>query len=227
MFDLLTTTGLSDRSRELTDFASREDGWDLNVLTLSWDVSQEDSALRVYYTHACENGSLPPQLVEAVDRQQSFVRKMEQQLWIRSPAVDGTLRRALDRYQKFLKLFKIYPKEMFVPTLDIDLVWHTHQCSSERYKVSVEALTGKFVNHNDKLGTPVLSGGLQRTKQLWKIRFSEEYVRCLCWDCEAILSAVEAVAEPGGGSAQFEQSASRIVADIELGRAVALSSRAR
>lgn len=71
---------------------------------------------------------------------------MNGQLWIRSPALSGTLRRATDRYAKFLHLLKrkapplgedgsgktIVLGAIIVPTLDIDLVWHTHQCSAYR-----------------------------------------------------------------------------------------------
>ena len=61
-------------------------------------------------------------LRDAVIRQSKFVDKMHDYLWIRSSALDGTLRRAIDRYDKFLKLYKLYPTTMFVPALDIELV---------------------------------------------------------------------------------------------------------
>jgi hypothetical protein len=129
-------------------------------------------------------------LVDAVQRQASFVDKMEKQLWIRSPAVEGTLRRAIDRYGKFLKLFKLYPKTMLVPTLDIDLVWHTHQCSPSRYDVGMVKMVGRLIGHDDKLGEGILNSGFTRTKDLYRIRFGQEYQVCNCWDCEALLSAV-------------------------------------
>lgn len=129
-------------------------------------------------------------LVEAVQRQASFVKKMEKQLWIRSPAVEGTLRRAIDRYSKFVKLFKLYPKTMLVPTLDIDLVWHTHQCSPSRYDTGMLKMAGRPIDHNDKIGEGLLNPGFTRTKDLFRIRFGQEYQVCHCWDCEALLSAV-------------------------------------
>lgn len=128
-------------------------------------------------------------LVEAVQRQASFVNKMEKQLWIRSPAVEGTLHRAIDRYSKFLKLFKLYPKMMLVPTLDIDLVWHTHQCSPSRYDVGMLKMAGRLINHDDKIGEGILNPGFTRTKNLFRIRFGQEYQVCHCWDCEALVSA--------------------------------------
>lgn len=130
-------------------------------------------------------------LVKAVQRQSSFVAKMDAQLWIRSPAVEGTLVRAISRYGQFLKLFKLYPRTVLVPTLDIDLVWHTHQCSATGYMAATQALAGRFIDHDDKLGAATLDSGMQRTMDLYRVRFAEEYQYCLCWDCEALRSAVD------------------------------------
>lgn len=80
---------------------------------------------------------------------------------------------------------------MLVPTLDIDLVWHTHQCSALRYQKDIESYTGRFIDHNDKLGSNVLGDGMEETRDLYRIRFGKEYSICLCWDCEATLSAGE------------------------------------
>ncbi|ORY16588.1 hypothetical protein BCR34DRAFT_584252 [Clohesyomyces aquaticus] len=130
-------------------------------------------------------------LVAAVTRQSAFVEKMDRQLWIRSPAVEGTLRRALQRYERFLKLFKMYPRKMLVPTLDIDIAWHTHQCSPAQYMEATKTIAGRFVDHDDKLGSDKLDVGLENTISLYWIRFAEEYEYCLCWDCEALKSAID------------------------------------
>lgn len=129
-------------------------------------------------------------LVDAVKRQSSFVYKMERQLWIRSPAVDGTLSRGIIRYERFLKLFKLYPKAMLVPTLDIDLVWHTHQCSPAQYGLATRHMAGRFIDHNDKLGSGTLDPAFENTKTLYRIRFADEYRLCTCWDCEALRSTI-------------------------------------
>ncbi|RMJ27758.1 hypothetical protein PHISP_01402 [Aspergillus sp. HF37] len=115
---------------------------------------------------------------------------MHSHLWIRSPAVDGILRRAVDRYDKFLQLFTLYPGSDFVSALDLDLVWHTHQCSATQYRLSVVD-TNRYLNHNDKLRTTIRNNGMERTKELFFIYFGQPYITCKCWDCEAVLSAVE------------------------------------
>ncbi|KAL4783853.1 hypothetical protein BJX76DRAFT_348301 [Aspergillus varians] len=130
-------------------------------------------------------------IVKNVERQCIFVDKMHAHRWIRSPAVEGTLRRAVDRYDKFLHLFHLYPGQFIVPTLDVDLVWHTHQCSSQNYRTFVTDRVGRFINHDDKIGRGTLDHGFTHAEQWYRLRFGEQYQVCLCWSCEAILSAVE------------------------------------
>ena len=38
------------------------------------------------------------------------------------------------------------PRKIFVPTLDIDLVWHTHQLFSEQYQPDCTKYVGRFVD---------------------------------------------------------------------------------
>ncbi|KKK12545.1 hypothetical protein ARAM_003069 [Aspergillus rambellii] len=130
-------------------------------------------------------------LVENVERQCVFVDKMHAHRWIRSPAVEGTMRRAVDRYDKFLHLFHLYPYRFLVPTLDIDLVWHTHQCSADHYRQFVTTRAGRFINHEDKISRGTLDHGFTNTEDFYRLSFGEQYQVCLCWSCEAILSAVE------------------------------------
>ncbi|KAJ5339079.1 hypothetical protein N7452_005807 [Penicillium brevicompactum] len=163
-------------------------------------------------------------LKENVERQMKFVEKMHIQLWIRSPAVQGTLGRAIDRYTKFLGLFKAHPGTLLVPTLDIDLVWHTHQCSAKEYQRKMIDLTGRFVDHNDKIGKPVLSGGLDTTVNLFKIRFGESYMRCLCWDCEASMSALADV-ENTVNDDDIDTLVQKVQDDLEYFRLVELTRR--
>jgi hypothetical protein len=124
-------------------------------------------------------------------RQSSFIVKMSIELWIWSPAMEGTLRRGIQRYKRFLRLFNLYPRKMLVPTLEIDLVWHTHQLSPLQYFRSTVALTGRFIDHNDKLDSTILNPGLKETSNLYRMEFAETYSYCNCWDCEAFRSAVE------------------------------------
>ncbi|KAL4969276.1 uncharacterized protein BDV14DRAFT_101859 [Aspergillus stella-maris] len=154
-------------------------------------------------------------LVAAIQRQASFVEKMEAHLWIRSPALEGTLTRAVDRYSKFLKLFKLYPGQMLVPTLDVDLVWHTHQCSHELYNAAMTQIAGRLIDHDDKLGKNTLDPGFEKTAALFRVRFGVEYSKCLCWDCEALLDAVEAGRKRSGNTREREKETGDIAKSVQ------------
>lgn len=150
-----------------------------------------------FFDKSKESRTTIKELSDAVTRQFIFCTKMENQLWVRSPAALGTLTRACLRYQRFLKLFKLYPRTMLVPTLDIDLCWHTHQLSHQRYLVGMEFWAGRYIDHDDRLGKPTLNSGMERTEQLFIARFGVQYAACNCWECEALTSALE-VADLGG-----------------------------
>jgi hypothetical protein len=126
-----------------------------------------------------------------VERQAAFADKMTNILWLRSLALGGTLARALVRYERFMALFKQHLGTTLVPTLDIDLVWHTQQCSPTSYLACCNKLAGRAINHDDALGGEVLKNGFVETSRLYEMQFQEEYDLCLCWNCEAMKSELE------------------------------------
>ncbi len=129
-------------------------------------------------------------LKDAVIRQGLFVGKMNNLLWIRSPNLEGTITRARGRYEKFLQLIASHPNQVFVPTLDIDLVWHTQQLNPRQYyNYSTTVCKGRYIDHDDKIpqqGTGGLDEGFEETKRIWKEDYpeAEDYALCLCWHCE-------------------------------------------
>ena len=159
-------------------------------------------------------------LRDAVVRQSSFVDKMNSHLWIRSPALEGTLGRARDRYCDFLKMFKMFPRQALVPTLDIDLVWHTHQCRAAKYLSATIQLAGKFLNHDDTVVPDKLSDGFNRTRTWYYVRFGKEYAICGCWDCEALLTRLEAMGEKGNEGPNFKQIAEEVQQEVQYYRAL-------
>ncbi|CAI7566607.1 unnamed protein product [Penicillium manginii] len=78
------------------------------------------------------------------------------------------------RYLKFLQLIK-ESKSTLVPTLDIDLLWHTHQLSPAAYNKYCETHVGRRVNHVDTIHTASRSTGEDDTARLWAIRYGESY----------------------------------------------------
>ncbi|KAF4966663.1 hypothetical protein FSARC_5652 [Fusarium sarcochroum] len=175
-------------------------------------------------------GPIVNKLVDNVERQRVFVEKMNAHLWIRSPGLKGTLRRAVERYENYLQLFKLYLGKMLVPALDIDLAWHTSQLSAAVYQASMETRCGRFINHDDKIGKPKLVTGNDETQALYRIRFGQEYTVCLCWECQAIMSAVEesdrdGLLEESRSSSFSRDLANTLFADVEYHRAVEAARR--
>lgn len=65
----------------------------------------------------------------AVIRQGVFVDKMQNLDWLHSPVARDTMKRLLIKYGRFIDLMADNPTQTAVPTLDVDLGWHTHRKS--------------------------------------------------------------------------------------------------
>lgn len=90
-------------------------------------------------------------LVGAVLRQGSFVTKMYNLNWTQPDFFareddEIALQHAVARYHAFLDLLSSSPVSFFVPTLDIDLVWHTHQLMSDSYAEDTLKYIKRFVD---------------------------------------------------------------------------------
>ncbi|KAI9334291.1 hypothetical protein BDR26DRAFT_570941 [Obelidium mucronatum] len=112
-------------------------------------------------------------LVAAVIRQRGFTGKMVGGFvnWTER----DTLARATIRYQMFLDLTKKEPNSFLVPTLDVDLMWHTHQCYPQRYQNYGLREMKRIINHDDSVESKVLSTSFESTSSLWKHYFNEIY----------------------------------------------------
>ncbi|KIM42763.1 hypothetical protein M413DRAFT_123346 [Hebeloma cylindrosporum] len=125
------------------------------------------------------------ELVGAVLRQGSFVQKMYDLGWTHAgyfdKAGDGlALQHAMARYHAFLDLMSSSPASFFVPTLDIDLVWHTHQLFPQKYSSDCEQYLRRFIDHDDKVEGVRLSSAFDITCRAWKERFGVQYTHCGC-----------------------------------------------
>ncbi|KND00060.1 uncharacterized protein SPPG_04403 [Spizellomyces punctatus DAOM BR117] len=110
-------------------------------------------------------------LVAAVKRQRDFTGKM----------VDGTviwdaaqMARATVRYHKFL-LLMAHEHSFLVPTLDIDLAWHTHQLHPSHYQQYGLKHLRRIINHDDTVSNSHLKNSFAHTARLWKKHFNEIY----------------------------------------------------
>lgn len=126
-------------------------------------------------------------LVGAVTRQGTFIEKMHNIGWLFSPAVYSTAERLVTKYRNFFKIMAQNPRKMAVPTLDVDLAWHTHQtCPSAYYNYSETKCNGVFIDHDDKVEEAKLDESFEWTSKTYQRMFGQPYSECTCWYCEAI-----------------------------------------
>jgi hypothetical protein len=121
-------------------------------------------AVRLRLYHSTPKLSLAWQVI----RQGSFVHKMHGLHWTKpdffaSREGEIALQHAIARYHayvlqsyryrvhakksySFLDLMSTSPRSFFVPTLDIDLVWHTHQLMAHKYENDCRSFVGRFID---------------------------------------------------------------------------------
>jgi hypothetical protein len=136
------------------------------------------------YWHNSSNFAID--LVGAVVRQGSFIEKMHQIDWLHSPALPSTMLRLLEKYSWFVVILARYQENMAVPTLDVDLAWHTHQCHPAAYMQYTVAQCNQFIDHDDKIAETKLNDAFAWTSKVYKKLTGEPYSECTCWYCEAV-----------------------------------------
>jgi hypothetical protein len=145
----------------------------------------ERLSTRKMMTRYWENPSIfALELGGAVVRQSVFVDKMYSINWIHSPAARETMDRLLLKYSRFMKMIASYPWSTAVPTLDVDLAWHTHQLSTKSYFDFTMSKAKNFIDHDDKIDEDSLSKHFQWTTQTYEAEYGEVYSECTCWYCE-------------------------------------------
>ena len=122
-------------------------------------------------------------LVGAVIRQASFVEKMHNIDWLHSPALPSTMRRLIVKYERFVGIMASHDCDMAVPTLDVDLAWHTHQLSPYNYMMYTVTTTKQFVDHDDKVAETTLNDSFEWTSKRYQKLYGEPYSECTCWYC--------------------------------------------
>ncbi|KAI9932385.1 hypothetical protein AWENTII_010744 [Aspergillus wentii] len=127
-------------------------------------------------------------LTGAVIRQGQFIEKIEQLKWLQSPSLPSTMSSLIAKYGVFTDIMILNQDRAAVPTLDVDLVWHTHQLSPSRYYAfSTQKTNGTLIDHDDKVDEVKISDAFEWTsKQYQKLTGGKVYSECTCWYCEAV-----------------------------------------
>ena len=129
-------------------------------------------------------------LTTAVMRQGIFVDKMQKLDWLHSPSAEKTMTKLITKYARFLTLMKENAGKLVVPTLDVDLAWHTHQLSPMAYNQYTTLRLGRFIDHDDKLDEGKLNEAFEWTTKIYQERYHEIYNECTCWYCQTIQSSL-------------------------------------
>lgn len=82
---------------------------------------------------------------------------------------------AIDRYVKFMELIKNNPDKQLVPTLEIDVVWHSYQLNHFKYSQYCINLMGNLINHNDSVIDEDLTDSYKTTCDIWENKYKEKY----------------------------------------------------
>ncbi|KAK4223575.1 hypothetical protein QBC38DRAFT_45740 [Podospora fimiseda] len=129
-------------------------------------------------------------LAGGVMRQGVFIEKMYKLDWLHSPSARDTMKRLLVKYERFMSIVVkgTWEKKIAVPTLDVDLAWHTHQLSPSAYYTWTVRNVNKFLDHDDKIDEGTLNKQFEWTSKQYQERYNEVYSECTCWYCESIRS---------------------------------------
>ncbi|KAJ1304754.1 hypothetical protein OPQ81_005892 [Rhizoctonia solani] len=120
------------------------------------------------------NSSVSVDLPGSVLRQQKFTSQ------ILPLGSSLSLTDLITQYHSFLDLCAHNSGKALVPTLVIDLGWHTHMLSGEGYRNDCWRLFEKMMGHEDKVEEGKLATSFDETARLWKSRFGENYSTCGC-----------------------------------------------
>jgi Glycine-rich domain-containing protein-like len=119
-------------------------------------------------------------VIGATQRQQSFLWQVSRPIFEDPAFLDD----AIARYHKFLclKPSAWIGSTALVPTLQIDLMWHTHiLVSLQKYQRDCVAIRGERFYDNDesfdyRMTDATMSQGFLETSKLWKEAYGEEYL---------------------------------------------------
>ena len=128
-------------------------------------------------------------LVGAVIRQSTFTTKMHNMAWAEHPE-GSNFESAMSRYRNFFTLLERHTDRHVVPTLDIDLVWHTHMTMPASYYAFSVEQTGTLVDHDKLIGEDELGDAFEWTCKTYQNLFGKAYAECICWYCEALRESI-------------------------------------
>jgi len=114
-------------------------------------------------------------LGDAVLRQSRFINEMHRIGWSGHTSFEGQdtfLPNAIVRYHDFLALNPV----SLVASLDIDLVFHTHQLQGSAFREMSFKVFGRFLNHDDSFENYEIMKSLNYTEEVWEKTYGSAYL---------------------------------------------------
>ncbi|KAJ1984778.1 hypothetical protein H4R34_000466 [Dimargaris verticillata] len=142
------------------------------------------------------NGPCSLDLGLAVLRQRSFTQSITSITWSDSESLGI----AIQRYKMFMGLMKGKRCRVLVPTLDVDLAWHTHQLFPKQYARYTIFSTGQHINHDDTYSKSRLNTQFALTAKLWLKKYKTPYTasppKATVWDhLKVTLAAISGLSD--------------------------------
>jgi len=113
-------------------------------------------------------------LIEAAGRQMAFLYQVSLPHYRDQCFLEAAVERYLD---KFLELKRRRPQEFWVPTYDIDIIWHAHMLNPVPYFLETNSLCGLFLPHDDSVNDRSAGSDLltrwEATQKAWQECFAD------------------------------------------------------
>lgn len=151
----LSSFGYGTLKRE-EKISIRRYGYEFNLPAYVWGLNKMLIWHRMMSRYWENTSIFALELGGAVIRQSVFVEKMHGLDWIHSPAASQTMIRLITKYTRFIHIISKNSLHTVVPTLDVDLGWHTHQLSPKSYYDYTMKTCTKFIDHDDKISEDAL-----------------------------------------------------------------------
>jgi len=135
---------------------------------------EERAAIRRMLLRYWDNNSpFAFNLAEAVIKQSPFLETTQKLAWLHSPDQNDIVSHALKKYDRFFQILR--RSKGNVPTVDVDLVWHTDQLSPQAYYEHSLKLTGRLIVHSHDFEDHNIRGFFERTAEEYLRLFGESY----------------------------------------------------
>ncbi|CAO3633431.1 unnamed protein product [Cunninghamella blakesleeana] len=135
----------------------------LNQLGKSYEY---DANELLYAIRTCYQGNPSPfsiDLIHGVARHRKFYKDMMQVNWENSKGFVNGIR----YYHGFLVLMHTHPHLKAVPTLEIDVAFHTHMLHSNDYRSCMLTYMNRVINHDDNIPESLVKSCILEWRDAW------------------------------------------------------------